>query len=308
MKLISRTLTGAALVAATIFAPLFSQAEDMMMVPTTAVLPFDSRGRQAEGSDGKSIAELVSISLMENGVADMVERAELDKALDELNLSATGMTDKDAQVQLGKLIGAKILITGSAFRNGEQNFLTAKIIGTETSRVLACKVSGTQSYLDMVPELAEKISAMLEKNAEKLLPKIPTQAGVLDTLKASVKGKDRKIYIKVTENINASVPDPAAETSLKELALALGFDVVAKREAADFAVIGEAVASSAGSYNKFASAESRVELSVFNKEQKLLATGSVRDTLAGATYVVAAKEAIAQGALRLARDVFPVMK
>ena len=181
-------------------------------------------------------------------------------------------------------------------------------IGTETSRVVGCSVSGSQDYVDLVPELATKLSGQIEKNAAKLLPKIPTQAGVLETLKDSVEGDGRKLFIQVAENINTPAPDPAAATALKELALKLGFNVVPNRTEADFALIGEAVASSAGNYNKFASAESRVELSLYDKNQKLLATGAVKDTLAGATYIVTAKEAIAQGALRLARDLFPAMK
>ena len=42
--------------------------------------------------------------------------------------------------------------------------------------------------------------------------------------------------------------------------------------------------------------------------KKLLATGAARETLAGASYPIAAKEAIARTALKLAGEFFPVMK
>ena len=42
--------------------------------------------------------------------------------------------------------------------------------------------------------------------------------------------------------------------------------------------------------------------------KKLLATGAARETLAGASYPIAAKEAIAQTSLKLAGGFFPVMK
>ena len=80
------------------------------------------------------------------------------------------------------------------------------------------------------------------------------------------------------------------------------------REEADFAVIGEAVAANAGTFHKFTSASARLELSIYNKNKKLLATGAARETLAGGTYIIAAKEAIAQTALKLADELFPVMK
>ena len=284
-------------------------AGDTVVVPTVAVLPFESRDRQAASTDmGKSVAELLNIALMESGNADMVERAELDAALNELQLSAVGLTSKESQVKLGRFIGAKILITGSLFKSGSKNFVIAKIIGTETSRVLGASASGTEDFTSLVPMLAPKVSAILEKQSAKLLPKEQNKETVLSQLKKVVQGKQRKVFVKVKEDIAVSVPDPAAETELKKLLLALDFQVVNTRNEADFAVIGEAIAANAGNFRQFTSAAARLELAIYNKDKKLLATGAARETLAGGTYIIAAKEAIAQTALKLAGEFFPVMK
>ena len=296
----------------TILAMLFTLgvfAGEVVVVPTVAVLPFESRDRQAASTDmGKSVAELLNIALMESGNADMVERAELDAALNELQLSATGLTSKDSQVKLGRFIGAKILITGSLFKSGSKNFVIVKIIGTETSRVLGASASGTEDFTSLVPMLAPKVSAILEKQSAKLLPKEQNKEDVLSRLRKVVQGKQRKVFVKVKEDIAVSVPDPAAETELKKLLLALDFQVVNTRNEADYAVIGEAIAANAGNYHQFTSASARLELSIFNKDKKLLATGAARETLAGGTYIIAAKEAIARTALKLAGEFFPVMK
>lgn len=284
-------------------------AENVVVVPTVAVLPFESRDRQAASTDtGKSVAELLNVALMESGNADMVERAELDAALNELQLSAVGLTSKDSQVKLGRFIGAKILITGSLFKSGSKNFVIVKIIGTETSRVLGASASGTEDFTDLVPMLAPKVSAILENQSAKLLPKEQNGETVSAQLKKTVQGKQRKVFVSVKEDIAVTVPDPAAETELKKLLLALDFQVVNTREEADFAVIGEAVAANAGNFHKFTSASARLELSIYNKNKKLLATGAARETLAGGTYIIAAKVAIAQTALKLAGEFFPVMK
>lgn len=296
----------------TILAMLFTLgvfAGEVVIVPTVAVLPFESRDRQAASTDmGKSVAELLNIALMESGNADMVERAELDAALNELQLSAVGLTSKESQVKLGRFIGAKILITGSLCKSGSKNFVIVKIIGTETSRVLGASASGTEDFTSLVPMLAPKVSAILEKQSAKLLPKEQNKEEVLSRLKKVVQGKQRKVFVKVKEDIALSVPDPAAETELKKLLLALDFQVVNTQNEADYAVIGEAIAANAGNYHKFTSAAARLELSIYNKDKKLLATGVARETLAGGTYIIAAKEAIAQTALKLAGDFFPVMK
>lgn len=277
-------------------------------VPTIAVLPFEARGRTVENNNaGKSIAELVSVLLMEGGLVDMVERAEWDKALDELQLSASGLTQSGSQAKLGKLIGAKILITGSMFKAGEKNFLIAKVIGTETSRVVGCSVSSTGDFADIAPELARKIIQVLEKQSDKLMPKKTDQVSAAAALE-TLKGKERKVFVKVVEDISISVPDPAAETELKKLLLTLGFQVANSRDDADFSIIGEAVATQGVGYRKFTSAQARVELSVYDKSKKLLFTGSDKTTVAGASYIIAAKDALGESAMRLAMECFPVMK
>lgn len=282
---------------------------EVLAVPTVAILPFEARERGAEAVDaGKSVAELLTVALMESGCADLVERAELEKALNELQLSAVGLTDKESQVKLGKFVGAKILITGSLFRSGDKNYLVAKVIGTETSRVLGSSVSGTDEFTGMVPELASKLSAILEKQSARLLPKAEEPESAAQELAAKIKGNGRKVFVKVREDISVSTPDPAAETALKKLLLRLGFTVVDSREGADFVILGEAVAANAGMYQKFSSASARVELSILTGDKKLLASGADKETMAGATYVIAAKEAIASAALRLSRELFPVMK
>jgi len=288
---------------------IWAAAEEVVTVPTVAVLPFEARERQAESdNEGKSVAELLSVALMERGVADLVERAELDAALKELQLSATGLTSKESQTKLGKLIGAKILITGSMFRSGEKNYIVAKVIGTETSKVAGASASGVNEFTEMVPELAQKVAEVIEKGSAKLLPKELNNTSTALKLAETVKGQGRKVFIQVKEDISVSAPDPAAEIELRKLALALGFEVVSTRDTADFALIGEAIASNSGTYQRFTSAAARVELSIYARGRKLIAAGSTKDTVAGGSYVIAAKSAIAQATLSLAEELFPAMK
>ena len=280
-----------------------------IMVPTAAVLPFEARGRQAENDQaGKSVSDLLFVTLLENGAANLVERAELDKALNELHLSAVGLVAPESQLQLGRLIGAKILISGSLFETGGKKYVVAKVIGTETSRVLGCSVNGRGDYVDLAPELAAKVTKVLEKDVDKLLPAKMTARSALDKL-SEVQGNRRPVYLSISEDIQVSAPDPASEIELKKLLLGLGFEVVGSRSEAAFALICEAVASNAGQYQKFSSASARVELSIYSgKDNQLLASGSAKETVASATYIIAAKDAIAQATLRLAGQLLTCMR
>lgn len=129
---------------------------------------------------------------------------------------------------------------------------------------MGCSVSGTDDWDGMASELVPKIAAVLEQQSGKLLPQTQNVKSVYDLLQSAVKGRERKVFISVKEDISVSVPDPAAETELKKLLLQLGFRIVDFADDAEFVVRGEAVASQAGSYHKFTSASARVELSVFD--------------------------------------------
>ena len=202
-------------------------------VPTIAVLPFDSRGARAQDENlGKSIAELLSVELATQGDFELVERAELDKILTELHLSATGLVDKETQLKLGQLTGAKILITGSVFR---------------------------------------------------------------------------KVYVKISESISAPAIDPAAETELKKLLIALGFEVVEDRQDAEFLFLGEGLATDSGRYQNFSSSTARLELNLYKGKQILLSDRQ-KETVAGPSYVIAAKDALARCSLELARRMLPALK
>ena len=181
-------------------------AEGSVAVPTVAVMNFEARTRDTATADtGKSVAELLTVSLLESGCADLVERSELNKALTELHLSAVGLTDRESQVKLGRLVGAKILITGSLFRAGEKNFLVAKIIGTETTRVIGASVSGNGDFVEMVPQLADKISAIVKSQSDRLLPAKKENDDVYAALATRVTGKKRLYSSKVCSSMKISI-------------------------------------------------------------------------------------------------------
>lgn len=104
--------------------PPVPEAGASIPVPTIAVLPFSSRGTRVQNEElGKSIAELISVELMSRGEFDLVERAELEKILTELQLSASGLIDPQSRLNLGRLTGARVLVAGSVFTSGDKNFI-----------------------------------------------------------------------------------------------------------------------------------------------------------------------------------------
>lgn len=283
-------------------------AANQMVIPTIAIIPFSSRltGSSEEGI-GNSIADLLTGTMSATGEFDLADRSDINKVMGELKLSASGLVSKESQLKLCQLIGAKIIITGSVFKGGQKNYIVAKIIGVETSRVIGVSSSGPGTPLDLVPTLSTKISEKIKAQSQTLLPPTLTQPDVLTELKKKIgSGNGKKIYVNVNEQTVVNI-DPAVNTELKHLLLKLGFKIAEIPNQADFRITGEGLAEESGEFKGFYSATARLELNVYRQDQLIAADRQV-ETVAGPAINIAAKNALAQAALALARRIIPELK
>ncbi len=79
------------------------------------------------------------------------------------------------------------------------------------------------------------------------------------------------------------------------------------RQDAEYLFLGEGLAADSGRYRNFSSSTARLELNLY-KGKQLLLSDRQKETVAGASYVIAAKDALAQGCLNLARRMLPALK
>ncbi len=99
------------------------------------------------------------------GLVKPVERQELDKAMKEIKLSMSGLTDEDYSLQAGKLLGAKYILLGSMSKIGDQIKITCRLIETETSQIVYTESArGLYSNLfDVEDALKEKIESYFKE-------------------------------------------------------------------------------------------------------------------------------------------------
>jgi len=102
---------------------------------TVAVVNFDGSQLDEEISPiAVGLAEFTSSDLAKVNSLTVVERLKIDVILDELELGRTGYVDIATAPRLGRLIGAKKIITGSLLGIGEENLrLDGVIVGTTDS-------------------------------------------------------------------------------------------------------------------------------------------------------------------------------
>lgn len=272
---------------------------------TGAVLEFEASDREL-ASQASEVSILLSALLSQSEQIQLVERVSLQKILEEQEMGLAGLQDSQAASQVGKLLGAEVLITGRVFKVGDQLYLSAKTISTASGRVFGytAKVDSEKQLIQGVEKLAEEINAGLKKNLEVLAPKTETLEEFLTGLEALVpKGNKPTVTISVKEeHLTREIIDPAVETELKKILLSLGYEVVVNGGDADLAITGEAFSEFAARFGKLVSCRARLELEIKDlKTGKLLLADRV--TVAN---VDIAEHVAAKGALqKAARSVLP---
>lgn len=87
--------------------------------------------------EGTLIAERLVARLTARTMVRVVERAALDKVMEEQKLSALGFVDAHSSVQIGKLLGAKGILCGSITDLGERIEIHARLIRVESGEVVS---------------------------------------------------------------------------------------------------------------------------------------------------------------------------
>lgn len=130
-----------------------------------AVLDFESVG--AEQHLGKAIAEIMRTELIGTDKFSVVERAQINKALSEQQLQHSGIIDDQSAVQVGKLIGADLIIVGSVVKIGSSYTINSRMIDVKTGEArLGRNVSGND--LNLLTGMSHELIQSLFGSNEKL--------------------------------------------------------------------------------------------------------------------------------------------
>ena len=246
--------------------PAHAASEPKPVYPI-AVFAFQERGPDTKGL-GQQVTDLLFANLAADPDLFLVDREDLKKVLDELELNQSGLVKPDEATQVGHLTGAKVLVTGSVLQTGNSLYVVAKIIGTETTRVLGESAKGdVKDELDkLVEQLAGQVAKTVKQRAGELVAKPVTREDRLAALKEKIgKGKRPTVYVDITErHVGQATIDPAAETEVALFCRDLGFEVIdpadGRKSEADVQLTGEGFSEFASRHGNLISVKARLEL------------------------------------------------
>jgi TolB-like protein len=295
---------------------------------TVAILDFTATDPTTPNLGSEVAAALTAMLSGEAGIT-LVERQSLMQALREHELNLTGLVSEEQAVKIGKLVGAKIMVTGRAFRLGKDLFITAKLIGTETSLVEGVMVKDASSAEmgELVVQLSEKVAQKIRQAGPKLVAAAEEATDPVPALKKKLADRRKPVVaVIIREQHHGSPPpvvvvlrraiDPAVETEVKKLLTDCGFTVqdVPQNELTDFAqgwtasdvntwprglanveilVAGEAFSEFAARIGNIVSCSARAEVNlVSRKDGKIVLADRVTTRAADLSENIAGKKAL----------------
>ena len=131
--------------------------------PRIAVLYFDYSGNDEEmGFLRKGMAQMLVTDLSASDERQIVERIDLEAVLKELKLGRTKAIDAKSRNKIGKLLGARYLVTGGYFEFRGSLRVDAKIIDVElgTTKSFSAQAS-PDNFMKIEADLTRKLHAEL---------------------------------------------------------------------------------------------------------------------------------------------------
>ncbi len=255
---------------------------------TVAVFDFKADA-PAGGAVGAQVAEVVTALLSSQPSLRLVERASLDKAVDELELNASGLVGESA-ARAGHLVGARLLVVGRVFTLEGTTYLSARVIGTETGvmrpvLVQAPAERGGPPLGMLAKQLADGVAAAVRDRGSSLLPTpaVDPLPPLIARAKTALADQKLTVFVKLPEQHfgRAAAVDPAAATELAGLLRRAGLEIAPAADAADYVIEGDAFSEFGTRLGDLVSCAARVECRLTARDPRNARGNGPRDLWSG---------------------------
>ena len=136
---------------------------------TVWIIDFTTQGYSLQEGEDALLVSGMTDHLLQHGRVQVVERALLDKLLAELKLSTSKLTDQRTALALGKLLAARLIITGKIIYAGPHTQVSLRMFETETGRITTA-LNETVGSAVPISVLAEKLTGNLIQKIETAYP------------------------------------------------------------------------------------------------------------------------------------------
>jgi len=164
-----------------------------------AVLKFSNNSGAEYNYFSDSILETLTDSLTKETGLCFVERANLEKAIEEQKLGMTGIVDAKTAPKVGKIAGAKYLLTGSYKVTGKTLKIFSQVINSSNGAALL-KVT-EEGDVGKSKKVVEKMAGEIASGLLDAKQKEKDEQAIQETRKSLASGKPEKIQLNISESV-----------------------------------------------------------------------------------------------------------
>lgn len=136
---------------------------------TLWMMDLETSGYSLQEGKEQLIHSCVVDNLINNSRAQIVERSLLDKLLEELNLGSSRLADSSTAITLGRIMAARLILSGMVYYSGPTTQVTMRLIETETGQIKGAINEEYKSELSP-SEIAQNLAALLAEKMQSLYP------------------------------------------------------------------------------------------------------------------------------------------
>lgn len=126
-----------------------------------AVLPFSLQGENFETEDmGMIVAEWLTTAFVKDGRFEVVERRLLGQIIEEQQMVEAGLVSQETASEIGRLLGVKVIISGSVMKLRNIIEVNARIIDVTSASIVTAENVSSQKVTNLqtlVIQMADKI-------------------------------------------------------------------------------------------------------------------------------------------------------
>ncbi|MCH7573503.1 MAG: DUF2380 domain-containing protein [Candidatus Marinimicrobia bacterium] len=102
---------------------------------TKALVVLDFKGRGISRIEARVISDRLRYLFLKSGTVRVFDRGMMDEILAEEDIQWTGCDSNECAVEVGRRLGAQLILTGSAGKVGDIWYIEGKVIDVKTERV-----------------------------------------------------------------------------------------------------------------------------------------------------------------------------
>jgi len=146
---------------------------------TLCIMDFKTVGYSLHEGEERLLVSGITDQMLQHSRVQLVERALLDKLMEELKLGTSKLIDRSTALSLGKILATRLILSGQIVYSGPHTQVSMRLIETETGRITAA-VNETFGSATPASVLTDRVSGHLLEKLEKLYPVRGKISGVKD--------------------------------------------------------------------------------------------------------------------------------